>query len=150
MMHENNFTLYPYNEQYRQEVLAIWERSVLATHDFLTRTDFYEIKELVANINFNDFQVFCSVYENTVVGFIGIADKKVEMLFLDPNYFGYGIGKKLLTFAVDELNADKVDVNEQNTKALKFYQKFGFEIVERTDQDDQGRNYPILRMKLGI
>ena len=82
------------------------------------------------------------------MGFIGVADEKVEMLFLDPKYFGNGIGKKLLSFAVDELNADKVDVNEQNTKALKFYQKFGFEIVERTDKDDQGRSYPLLRMKL--
>lgn len=148
MKQEENFRIQPYNEAYRQEVLAIWEKSVLATHDFLTPTDFEEIKELVANINFNDFQVFCSVYENTVMGFIGVADKNVEMLFLDPKYFGKGIGRKLLTFAVNELNADKVDVNEQNTKALKFYQKFGFEIVERTDKDDQGRSYPLLRMKL--
>ncbi|RZJ81804.1 MAG: GNAT family N-acetyltransferase [Flavobacterium sp.] len=140
--------IHPYNEKYRQEILEIWESSVLATHDFLSPTDFVEIKELVANLNFNHFQVFCSVCENTVMGFIGVADEKVEMLFLDPKYFGYGIGKKLLTFAVNELNADKVDVNEQNTKALKFYQNFGFEIDERTDKDDQGRNYPLLRMKL--
>lgn len=148
MMHEDNFTINAYNEQYRQEVLVIWEKSVLATHHFLSPADFEEIKELVANINFNDFQVFCSVYENTVIGFIGVAEKKVEMLFLDPEYFGNGVGKKLLSFAVDELEADKVDVNEQNTKAIKFYQKFGFEILERTDKDDQGRSYPLLRMKL--
>lgn len=148
MMQENDIIIHPYNEIYRQEILAIWESSVLVTHDFLSPTDFEEIKELVANLNFNDFQVFCSVYENTVMGFIGVADEKVEMLFLDPKYFGHGIGKKLLTFAVDELNADKVDVNEQNTKAIKFYQKFGFETFERTDKDDQGREYPLLRMKL--
>lgn len=148
MTQEKDIIILPYNEIYRQEILEIWESSVRATHDFLSPTDFVEIKELVANLNFNDFQVFCSVYENTVMGFIGVADEKVEMLFLDPKYFGHGIGKKLLTFAVDELNADKVDVNEQNTKALKFYQNFGFEIVERTDKDDQGRSYPLLRMKL--
>jgi putative acetyltransferase len=148
MMQENDIIIHPYTEIYRQEVLAIWERSVLATHDFLSPTDFEEIKELVANLNFNEFQVFCSVNESTVMGFIGVADEKVEMLFLDPKYFGHGIGKKLLNFAVDKLNANKVDVNEQNTEAVKFYQKFGFETVERTDKDDQGRNYPLLRMKL--
>ncbi len=82
------------------------------------------------------------------MGFIGVADNKIEMLFLDPKCFGQGYGLKLLNFAVEELNADKLDVNEQNTKALRFYQKFGFEIFERTDKDDQGRNYPLLRMKL--
>jgi putative acetyltransferase len=70
------------------------------------------------------------------------------MLFVDPEYIGQGLGRKLLLFAINELKADKLDVNEQNTKALKFYQHFGCETVERTDKDDQGRNYPLLRMKL--
>jgi putative acetyltransferase len=147
-MKENDILIHPYNEIYRQEILAIWENSVLATHHFLSLTDFVEIKQLVANLNFNEFQVFCSVNENTVMGFIGVADEKVEMLFLDPKYFGHGIGKKLLSFAVDELNVNKVDVNEQNTKAIKFYQNFGFQTFERTDKDDQGKSYPLLRMKL--
>jgi putative acetyltransferase len=147
-MQTDNFEISQYTDIYRQQILTVWEKSVLATHDFLTPTDFEEIKELVSNINFNDFQVFCLTNENLVLGFIGVADKKVEMLFLDPKYFGQGLGQKLLNFAVNELNADKVDVNEQNTKAIKFYQKFGFETFERTDKDDQDRNYPLLRMKL--
>jgi putative acetyltransferase len=136
-MQTDNFEISQYTDIYRQQILTVWEKSVLATHDFLTPTDFEEIKELVSNINFNDFQVFCLTNENLVLGFIGVADKKVEMLFLDPKYFGQGLGQKLLNFAVNELNADKVDVNEQNTKAIKFYQKFGFETFERTDKDDQ-------------
>lgn len=144
----NNNKIDEYNDNYREQILTIWENSVLATHDFLTPSDFEEIKELVKSINFNDFQVFCLTNENLVLGFIGVVNKKIEMLFLDPKYFGQGLGQKLLNFAVMELNADKLDVNEQNTKALKFYQKFGFETFERTDKDDQGRNYPLLRMKL--
>lgn len=143
-----NFEITKYSDTDKQQILTVWEKSVLATHDFLTSTDFKEIKELVNTINFNDFQVFCLIGENVISGFIGVAERKVEMLFLDPKYFGQGLGHKLLNFAVKELNADKVDVNEQNTKALKFYQKFGFETFERTDKDDQGRNYPQLRMKL--
>ena len=70
------------------------------------------------------------------------------MLFLDPNYFGQELGKMLMNFALMELAADKVDVNEQNIKAVNFYKKSGFEIIERTEKDDQGRNYPLLRLKL--
>lgn len=149
-MHTPRFEIIKYADIYRSQVLALWEKSVLATHDFLTQTDFEEIKELVHTINFNDLQVFCLVDGNEVLGFIGVADKKVEMLFLAPEYFGKGHGLKLLNFAVKELNAEKVDVNEQNTKALKFYQKFGFEIYERSEKDDQGRNYPLLRLKLSM
>lgn len=147
-MHNESFEIIRYSDTYKQQVLAVWEKSVLATHDFLTPIDFKEIKELVNTINFNDFQVFCLVNGKVISGFIGVEDKKIEMLFIDPKYFGQGLGPKLLNFAIKNLNADKVDVNEQNSKALKFYHKFGFEISERIDKDDQGRNYPLLRMKL--
>lgn len=49
-----------------------------------------------------------------------------------------------------ELNTEKVDVNEPNKKALTFYQKFGFETFERTDKNDHGRNYPLLKIKLKV
>lgn len=147
-MQTDNFIIEPYNHNFREQVLTVWENSVLATHNFLTPNDFKEIKELVKNINFNDFEVFCLTNENVVFGFIGVLDKKVEMLFLDPKIFGLGFGLQLLNFAVNQLEADKVDVNEQNPKAVKFYQKFGFEIFERTDKDDQGKDFPLLRMKL--
>jgi putative acetyltransferase len=86
--------------------------------------------------------------EEKVAGFVGVADRKVEMLFLDPLFFGRGFGKKLMAHALIELNANKVDVNEQNLNAVKFYKKLGFEIYERTEKDDQGKSYPLLKMQL--
>lgn len=149
-MQKDHFKIEPYSDKVREQVLKVWEISVRATHDFLSPNDFREIKELVSSINFNQLDVFCLTNENIVSGFIGVAEKKIEMLFLDPHIFGKGLGMQLLNFAVKERKANKVDVNEQNVKAVKFYQKSGFEILARTDQDDQGRKYPLLRMKLKI
>ena len=86
-----NFEITEYSDTYKQQILTVWENSVLATHDFLTPTDFKEIKQLVNRINFNDFQVFCLLNDNVISGFIGVAEEKIEMLFLDPKYFGQGI-----------------------------------------------------------
>ncbi len=55
-----------------------------------------------------------------------------------------------MDFALLELKADKVDVNEQNTNAVKFYEKLEFKTYERTEKDAQGKEYPLLRMKLEI
>ena len=137
-----------YSDKQRQQILNVWEKSVLATHDFLRRSDFQTIKEIVKTIDFNAFDVYCLMQNAEVAGFLGVADHKVEMLFLSPDYFGKGLGKKLLDFALNELRVDKVDVNEQNTNAVAFYRKFGFKTYERTDKDDQGRDYPLLRMIL--
>ncbi len=144
-----SFTIKPFEQKYKQQLVTVWERSVLATHDFLKPSDFNEIKEAVQGIDFTAFPVYCLVNENDQVGgFIGVAEQKMEMLFLDPDNFGSGLGKRLTQFAITQLGADKVDVNEQNTNAVHFYQKAGFEVYERTDKDDQGKNYPLLRMKL--
>ncbi len=137
-----------YDKVYRQQILELWERSVLATHDFLSPGDFKEIKALVQDLDFGFFDVYCLVEEDTVLGFIGVAEQKIEMLFLAPEHLGKGLGKRLLGFALDELDAQLVDVNEQNEQALRFYQKAGFEIFDRSEQDEQGKSYPLLRMKL--
>ncbi len=146
-MPSDQFDITPYKDLYRQQMLALWEQSVLATHDFLLPADFEEIKRSVASIPFHELHVFCLTNIDTVIGFIGVANKKIEILFLAPDFFGRGLGQKLLHFAVEKLDADQLDVNEQNWKAVRFYQKFGFETYERTNEDDQGRNYPLLRMK---
>jgi len=147
-MTTQSFKIEKYTDKDREQILNVWEKSVLATHDFLNPTDFEEIKRLVYTFNFNDFEVYCLKQNEEVAGFIGLAERKIEMLFFSPEYIGKGLGRKLTDFAFSELNANKVDVNEQNTNAVKFYRKLGFKTYERTDKDDQGKEYPLLRMKL--
>jgi putative acetyltransferase len=147
-MQTDAFEIKKYTDQYREQLLEVWEKSVVATHHFLSSEDFQSIKVLVQSIDFNAFQVFCLLDRKKVAGFIGVAEDKVEMLFIKPDYMGQGLGRKLMEFAIDTLNINKVDVNEQNTSSVSFYKKLGFEVYERTDKDDQGKDYPLLRMKL--
>ena len=144
----DSYRIEAYRDEYRVQLLEVWERSVLATHHFLDPVDFEEIKKEVQAIDFNQLEVYCLTHREQVLGFVGVWERKVEMLFLDPAYFGQGLGKKLLSFALTELDADRIDVNEQNTYAVEFYLRCGFEVLERVDRDDQGRLYPILRMRL--
>ncbi len=59
------------------------------------------------------------------------------------------MGKILLTYGVENFGVTNVDVNEQNVQAVEFYKHMGFETYMRTDVDDHGKNYPILKMRLG-
>lgn len=79
---------------------------------------------------------------------MGIAEGNLEMLFIDDNHRGTGIGKKLITYAIDNLQVTKVDVNEQNIQAVGFYKYIGFSIYKRSNLDGEGRGYPILHMQL--
>ena len=85
---------------------------------------------------------------NAYVAFMGIQDNKIEMLFVSPAHFGEGIGKRLVSIAIQEHGATLVDVNEQNPKAADFYEHLGFKTFRRDAVDDQGNPFPILRMSL--
>ncbi|WP_374443983.1 GNAT family N-acetyltransferase [Epilithonimonas sp.] len=143
-----SFKIVEYKDSHKTEILSVWEQSVKATHHFLLESDFEEYKKILKNFDFKDLDVFCLEENEKVVGFIGIHSEKIEMLFLNPDYIGKGLGRQLIDFAFSNFDIRYVDVNEQNPKATEFYQKIGFEIFDRSEKDDLGKPYPILKMKL--
>ncbi|MNV85660.1 putative N-acetyltransferase YjaB [compost metagenome] len=92
--------------------------------------------------------ICCKDAHQRITGFAGVAAGKVEMLFIDPAYRGQGIGKQLLRYAIEHLNADKLDVNEQNDQAVGFYFKLGFEVIGRSEHDGMGQPFPLLHLRL--
>ncbi|WP_292265642.1 GNAT family N-acetyltransferase [Butyricimonas sp.] len=128
-------------------LMEIWESAVLSTHDFLKEEDFLYYKEHLP-VYFQHVTLFGFEQEGILIGFMGIAERNLEMLFIDNNYRGTGIGKKLITYAIDNLQVTKVDVNEQNTQAVGFYKHIGFSVYKRSSLDGEGKEYPILHMQL--
>ena len=129
-------------------LVKIWESAVLATHDFLSEEDFLFYK---SQLPFYFQHVSLYVFKDeslTVKGFLGVSEDNIEMLFIENESRGMGIGKKLLNFAIDSLNLRKVDVNEQNTQALRFYEKRGFINTGYSDCDSEGKNYPVIYLEL--
>jgi putative acetyltransferase len=129
-------------------VVEVWEASVRATHHFVTEADIELFRPLVfAELPYTDLACVRDTH-GAVAGFIGLAQEKVEMLFIHPDYRGQGIGRTLLSYAVNERGATTVDVNEQNDQALGFYLRMGFEVVGRSELDSNGKPYPLLHMRI--
>lgn len=129
------------------ELIEIWEAAVRATHDFLPEKNILQLKPQILKHYFDAVELRCIKKEEEILGFIGVAESNIEMLFIKPEHFGSGIGYNLVTYAFDELNASKVDVNEQNPNAIKFYEKVGFEKVGRSELDGQGNPFPLIHMQ---
>lgn len=131
------------------KLLEIWEASVRATHDFLKEEDLQELKPLILEQYFDAVDLRCAKNsKGELLGFCGVHDGAIEMLFIAPDTRGKGVGSLLATHAIKEQGATKVDVNEQNEQALGFYQHIGFSIIGRSAFDGQGKPYPLLHMAL--
>ncbi|MEH0886904.1 GNAT family N-acetyltransferase [Enterobacter sp. UNJFSC 003] len=132
-----------------ERLVAIWESSVRATHHFLQESDIAALRPLLLNAYLPNLKVVIARDETGMIhGFLGVDDNRIEMLFVDDVSRGKGVGKLLLTYAVDHFCANEVDVNEQNPQGVAFYRHMGFVQVGRSEVDGQGNPFPLLHMKL--
>lgn len=126
--------------------IAIWQRAVAATHDFLAPEDFAEIEEMVRGFLPDVPLTFAVDAQGTVAGFMVLSEGHLDALFIDPAAHGKGAGRALVAHALAQFPRLVTDVNEQNAGAAAFYERLGFTITGRSERDDQGRPYPLLHL----
>lgn len=131
-----------------RQLLEIWESSVRATHLFLSDGEIENIKQYVPQALKSVPNLIIAENQNgRPIGFMGIAEQKLEMLFIADSERGKGVGKRLLQYGIDNYSVNELAVNEQNPLAKGFYEHMGFKVSKRTDIDEQGAPYPLLYMK---
>ncbi|CAI3265489.1 GNAT family N-acetyltransferase [Enterococcus cecorum] len=136
-------------DTYLQLIVQLWEANVKVTHTFLTKEEIQNIKQYVPQA-VEHVQHLCIALskQGELLGFIGVADQRLEMLFIQVNARGQGIGKQLLRYAIKNFDVKELTVNEQNPQAIGFYEHLGFVTYKRIDLDEGGQPYPLLYMKL--
>ena len=132
-----------------RELLEVWERSVRATHLFLSDGEVRSIREYVPQALLGVAHLLVAEDEaGAPAAFMGVEDGTLEMLFIDPEERGKGLGRRLLGLGIESYGVRRLAVNEQNPRAAGFYEHMGFEVFARSETDEQGNPYPILYMRL--
>lgn len=127
----------------------LWEASVRASHFFLKEEEIQDLKKEILHTYLPALSLrVCKNETGILQGFVGVDGDKVEMLFVEPESWGKGIGTLLLKHAIREMGITTLDVNEENPGAMSFYLHMGFRITGRSPLDGQGRAHPLLHMKL--
>ncbi len=126
---EDSFSIHPAADSDLLQLTDVWEVSVRATHHFLKEEDLLFYKNQIGHYlkECNLFLVKAEggkkQFQNSnsrIVGFIGIQDRMIEMLFIHPVYRHQGIGSRLMEYARQEFGCNQVDVNEQNNRPCDF------------------------------
>ena len=132
------------DEQLISSLVTVWESSIRATRDFFSETNIREIKKYVFQAIEEIPILVVAVDNKETLAFMGIAEDKLEMLFITAQRRGQGIGRNLLEIGINDYEITEVCVNEQNPQALAFYEYMGFTIYRRSELDEQGNPFPIL------
>ncbi|EEZ4001850.1 acetyltransferase [Escherichia coli] len=103
-----------------EELVAIWCRSVDATHDFLSAEYRAELEVLVRSF-LPEAPLWVAVNErDQPVGFMLLSGQHMDALFIDPDVCGCGVGRMLVEHALSMAPELTTNVNEQNEQAVGF------------------------------
>ena len=126
----------------------IWLRASKIAHGFLGYELLEDQHQLMKDVYLLQAENWVIVSDDQVVGFVGFIDNFIGGLFVDPDFQGQGFGLKLLQHAHNLKQHLELQVYERNQKAVKLYQRYGFEIIQRDETDDDGLPFAQLTMVL--
>ena len=91
---------------------------------------------------------FVACDDEKVVGFVGLDDKYLAWLYIDPSHYGKGIGRELLKMGIHEIGAGAwTIVLDGNHRAISLYESEGFQEVKRFAGDNAGYPCTCIRME---
>lgn len=148
-MNNEPITIRAYEAADKPRLLDIWLRASLKAHDFLPPELVAEQKRLVGEVYLTKAETFVATRAGLPVGFIGLLDKHIGGLFVDPDRQGGGIGRLLVAHAMSLKGALDLEVYARNQAALGFYRRLGFVETGRRPTDDNGLPFELIALRLG-
>ena len=108
-------------------VAEIWLTANRNAHAFIPAAYWESHLDFVKNM-LPQTEVYVYETNQTIQGFIGINGESIEGIFVANEMQSHGIGKLLLDFLKEKKTKLSLDVYQKNTRAIRFYQREGFQI----------------------
>jgi putative acetyltransferase len=129
-------------------IVDVWEASVRAEHDVVSEAYIEFFKPIVRDELVRLVELSAvRARDGAIVGFVGVADERIEALFVHPAWRRMGVGRRLVDHAVSARGATSVDLDEQNITAIAFFRRVGFVVVGRSNIDGVGKRFPRVRLQ---
>ena len=112
------------------QVSHIWLNTNLKAHFFIPEqywiSNYEFVKELLPQA-----EVYVYETDKGIQGFLGLNGEYIEGIFVSEEAQSRGIGKCLLDCAKDRKPALRLNAYQKNVRAIRFYQREGFQILRR-------------------
>ena len=130
-----------FQQQDEDSIIRIWLEASAIAHSFIPRSYWEDKVPDMRNKYLPRSQTL--VYEdertNETTGFISLIGNYIAALFVSPDRQGQGIGQTLMTLAKQQHPELELNVYAENTRALTFYRRQGFTIVQEQTDEQTGQ-----------
>ena len=124
-------------------VSQIWLDANRDAHDFIPaeywENNFLPVKKMLLQA---EVYVYMDERKNRIEGFVGLDQEYIAGIFVRKEARSGGIGKALLDFVKEKKQELTLNVYRKNARAVRFYEREGFHIIERaTDESTDEKEY---------
>ena len=130
------------------ELMKIWLETNVDAHSFIPKEYWIDKAPLVRKLlPSSDIYVFKEC--NTIKGFIGVIENGyIAGIFIKKEYQREGIGNKLIDYIKSKYENITLDVYNKNEKALNFYYKNNFKVLDsKFDEETKELKYTLFYKK---
>ena len=132
-------------------VSDIWLEANRDTHDFIPaeywENEFLPVKEMLLQA---EVYVYTDEYKNEIEGFVGLDQEYIAGIFVRKEARSKGIGKALLDFVKGKKQELTLNVYQKNERAVRFYERERFYIVESTMDESTGEKEYLMRLSCNV
>lgn len=133
-----------FNKKDIDAVMQIWKKENIKAHYFISKEYWENNYEYVKKV-LPDSEIYVYTNKNKIEGFIGINNNYIEGIFIDTTSQNKGIGTALLNKVKRNKKRLTLNVYKKNKKAISFYKKNGFIIIEeKFDENTNEKEYTML------
>lgn len=124
-------------------VSQIWLDANRDAHDFIPaeywENNFLPVKKMLLQA---EVYVYMDERKNRIEGFVGLDQEYIAGIFVRKEARAGGIGKALLDFVKEKKQELTLNVYRKNERAVRFYEREGFQIIDRTvDKSTDEKEY---------
>lgn len=124
-------------------VSQIWLDANRDAHDFIPaeywENNFLPVKKMLLQA---EVYVYMDECKNEIEGFVGMDQEYIAGIFVRKEARSGGIGKALLDFVKEKKQELTLNVYRKNERAVRFYEREGFQIIDRTvDKSTDEKEY---------
>lgn len=124
-------------------ISGIWLDANREAHDFIPaeywESNFLTVKKMLLQA---EVYVYIDECKNEIEGFVGLEETYIAGIFVRKEARSKGSGKALLDFVKEKKQELTLNVYQKNERAVRFYEREGFQIIERvTDKSTDEKEY---------
>ena len=111
------------------KIMLLWLEANFDAHYFIDKKYWLEHFEVVKQTILDTDNIYVYEEDYQILGFIGIIDNYIAGIFVNKNYRCQKIGYQLINFIKESHKHLRLSVYQKNQKAVNFYLKENFKIV---------------------